>query len=59
MGDEDVVGEADKMDDLINVIVKHEQTKPSDAAMSSSHKNMMRHELLRVRMALLVLFLPM
>jgi len=36
IGDEEIV--SDRMDDLINVIVKHESTKLSNAAMSSSRK---------------------
>ena len=46
------IGEAYRMDDLMNFIVKHKQTKPSIAAMSSSHNNMMRHKLLKLQVAL-------
>ena len=52
INDNDVVQNVDMNDLIIKVINSHEQNKSSDQQMSSSHKNMLRHGLLRVQKAL-------
>jgi hypothetical protein len=52
INDNDVIQNVDMHDLIIKVINSHEKNKSSDQKMSSNHKNMLRHGLLRVQKAL-------